>query len=79
MNRVTAFGLGSIILGIALIFIGLYFEEGPHGSHRSYGAIVLFKVLDHLGVAAISIGLISMILEIRDWQHYFQDQLCILL
>jgi hypothetical protein len=75
VSKVTAFGITSVAIGIALIFAGLYFEEGPGGANRSYGAIIFFKLLDHLGVAAISIGLVGMILELHDWQRYFQDQL----
>jgi hypothetical protein len=75
MTKFTITGALFIIGGICLILLGIYLEEKFHDIHIDYIYIRLFKLMDHIGVAFISIGLVGFILEFRDWQHYFQKQL----
>lgn len=36
---------------------------------------VLLKFLEHLGVAVIVVGVVGVLLEFKDWEHYFQLQI----
>jgi hypothetical protein len=73
MSKIVAFGMFAVTLGLLLIFCGLYCEEALKPERTIF--LVGLKLLDHIGIAAISIGLITMILELRDWQQYFQTRL----
>ena len=64
--------------GLALVFLGLFLEETNKpapGEHLEAWKVIGLKLINHLGIAAISIGFVGLILEVRDWQNYFQEQL----
>jgi hypothetical protein len=72
-KRVWAYGIISILAGIVLILTGLYIEKVMNPT--SHPAVICIKLLEHLGIALISIGLVGIIVDFRDWQKYFQKQI----
>lgn len=73
MNKVIAYGLFIIFAGIIIILSALQIEEAYQSP--SHFLVVALKLLDHIGIALISIGLIGIIVESRDWQKYFQERI----
>lgn len=73
MKKTWSYGLFIILIGILIILVALYIEESKKPSSES--AIVTLKLLMHIGIAFISIGLIGIIVDFRDWQEYFQKQI----
>ncbi len=71
-NKALAWGTSSVLIGIVSILLALYVEDHAHLS--GLGLIGL-KLLEHLGIAAIVLGIVSVIVEFRDWQEYFQQRL----
>lgn len=73
MKKTWSYGLFIILVGILIILVALYIEEVKKPSLES--AIVTLRLLTHIGIAFISIGLIGIIVDFRDWQEYFQKQI----
>jgi hypothetical protein len=73
VRKIWSYGLASISAGIIIILVSLLIEESNHPT--SHLPVVLLKLSEHLGIALISIGLVGIIVDFRDWQKYFQERI----
>lgn len=71
-NKALAWGLSSVLIGIVIILLALLIEENEHLPHL---VVIVLKLSEHLGMAAIVLGIVSIIVEFHDWQDYFQRRL----
>lgn len=71
-NKALGWGICSVLIGLVAILAALLVEEIKHLPHI---AEIGLKLLEHLGIAAIVLGIVSIIVEFRDWQEYFQKRL----
>jgi hypothetical protein len=68
-KKVWTWGAGSISSGIILVLLALVMEDA--GKASSNIALVL-KLMEHMGIALITIGIVGIIVDFPDWQKYFQ-------
>jgi hypothetical protein len=73
MKKNLVYGLLIIMTGIIIILSALVIEE-LYKPGSSLATIAL-KFLHHIGIALISIGIIGIILDFRDWRKYFQERI----
>jgi hypothetical protein len=72
-NRTNAWGMVTILFGIAIILAMILVEEMVKPSCNA--AIITIKLTEHLGIAAIIFGLVGIIVDFPHWQKYFQERL----
>jgi hypothetical protein len=59
------------VAGLLAISLALHFEEPTNQQHST----MFWKVAEHLGMAALSVGSIGLILELRGLEGYFQKRI----
>jgi|ERR1043165_2634682 len=72
-KKVWAYGTFIALLGILVILMTILFEEAY--KPLSHGKEIAVSLLDHLGIAFISIGIIGIIVDLNDWRKYFQQRI----
>lgn len=73
MNQLFRYGYLLVVLGLLIIFIGLYID-GQFNPHERFVVLVL-KLLDEAGIALFLAGTVGILLELPDWRDYFQREL----
>jgi hypothetical protein len=66
-------GVTAIILGALLILLSLYLTEVRHPT--GHFALVGIAFLSHLGIALLVLGIIGIMIDLPDWQLYFQERI----
>ncbi len=72
-KKVLAYGLFIALLGTLLIVLTLLFEDAYRP--LSHTKTIIANLLDHLGIAFVSIGIIGIIVDLNDWRKYFQERI----
>src|SRR5215207_6049657 len=70
--KAFTWGMISAGVGVIVILLTLLVEVNYHPSGAGEIGV---KLIEHLGIAAIVLGVVSIIVEFRDWQEYFQKRL----
>jgi hypothetical protein len=70
-KKVWAWGAGSISTGVILVLLALVTEDLGKGNSTF---LLLLKLMEHMGLALISIGIVGIIVDFPDWQKYFQER-----
>ncbi|HEX9942476.1 MAG TPA: hypothetical protein VGG03_10695 [Thermoanaerobaculia bacterium] len=71
-KKAWAWGAGSISTGVIFVLLALVMEDAPEGASSSE---LLYKFMEHMGIALISIGILGIIVDFRSWQKYFQARM----
>lgn len=66
-------GFTTIILGSSIILIALYAED--HIGTPSRLTMILLNFLSHIGIAFLILGIVGIMVDLPDWQKYFQERL----
>jgi len=72
-KKVWAYGLFIALLGVLLILLTLRFEDSY--KPLSHAGTIIANLLDHIGIAFVSIGIIGIIVDLNDWRKYFQERI----
>jgi hypothetical protein len=72
-KKVLAYGLFVALIGILLILSTLRFEEAY--KPLSHVGTIIANLMDHIGIAFVSIGMIGIIVDLNDWRKYFQERI----
>ena len=72
-NKSRLWGLFFILTG-SLIILLVLLSEYPVDNFKQLG-ILFFKFLEHVGIAAIILGLVTIIVDFDTWRKYFQERL----
>lgn len=72
-KKVWAYGLFIALLGTLLIVLTLLFEDKY--KPLSHPKTIIANLLDHIGIAFVSIGIIGIIVDLNDWRKYFQERI----
>lgn len=72
-KQVLAYGMFIALVGVLLIVLTLRFEDAFRP--LSHSASILASLIDHIGIAFISIGIIGIIVDLNDWRKYFQERI----
>lgn len=82
MKKFHSFGACLIVLGVFVIFGSLYWETIVVSSESLPKAVkvnhekpIYLMFLDHVGIAFLSLGILGIILDLPNWQKYFQERL----
>jgi hypothetical protein len=75
MKRILVGGIGLALVGVLIIVFALYLEPSPSLAPTSHESSVVVKFLDHVGIAFLSLGILGIILDLPNWQKYFQERL----
>jgi hypothetical protein len=70
-KKVWTWGAGSILIGVILVLLALTMEEAGKGSSS---IALMLKLMEHMGIALITIGIVGIIVDFPDWQKYFQER-----
>ena len=72
-KKVLAWGVVSVLIGLLLIFKATNMEQG----HRepANAPDIWAQFIGHLGIAFLLLGVVTIILEFRNWRAYFEDRL----
>lgn len=69
VKKVWTWGAGSILSGTILVLITLLMEDAGKGN----ASVALgLKLMEHMDIALITIGIVGIIVDFPDWQKYFQ-------
>jgi hypothetical protein len=63
----------AILAGLVFILLSLTLEELVKPS--SHWAIIALNFLSHLGIAWLILGIVGMLVDLPDWQRYFQERI----
>ena len=74
MYRFIIYGAGLGVLGVLVIVGSLYLETIVVADATGEKPLYL-KVFDHIGIAFLSLGIVGIILDLPNWQKYFQERL----
>jgi hypothetical protein len=72
-KKVLAYGLFVTLVGVLVILSTLRLEDALRP--LSHASTVLVNLLDHIGIAFVSIGIIGIIVDLNDWRKYFQERI----
>jgi hypothetical protein len=77
--KLYRYGIVGLLIGLLLVFVSLYLDAllaekqaaDALGTHAAGLAKILVKLLETLGVTIFGVGLLNIMLETKDWRHYF--------
>jgi hypothetical protein len=72
-NKSRLWGLFFILIGSLIILLTLLLEY-PVNNFKQLGVLFL-KFFEHVGIAAIILGLVTIIVDFDTWRKYFQERL----
>lgn len=73
LKQFLGLGTSAILLGFVSILFSIVLEKYFHPT--SEPAIVTLSFLSHIGIALLVLGIVGIMVDLPDWQKYFQERI----